>query len=116
MKNNPDGSVSIVNKFTDKCMTADNLGSIYSNDCGKPVPDTQKFNWNKNMQLASISQQNFCVTIQDNSPINTSNSNNKYDLDNLTEKKDSNNGNVSQLKLQSCSESQDLNQTWWIGN
>ena len=115
MQNNQDGSVSVVNKFTGNCMTTDNLGSVYSDTCGKPVPINQKFNWNPNMQLSSASQPGFCITI-DNFARNTSNSNNSYDLDNLTEKKDSNNGSVSQLKLKQCSSSQNLDQTWWIGN
>ena len=115
MRNNPDGTVSIVNKFTGNCMTTDNLGSIYSDTCKNPVPLNQKFNWGPNMQLSSASKQNYCISV-DNFSRNTSNSNNSYDLDNLTEKKDSNNGNVSQLKLAPCSASQNLDQTSWIGN
>ena len=115
MRNNPDGTVSVVNKFTGNCMTTDDLGSVYSDTCKTPVPLNQKFNWGPNMQLSSAAKQNFCVTI-DNFDMNTSNSNNKYDLNNMTEKKDSNSGNVSQLKLKSCSQSQNLDQTWWIGN
>jgi hypothetical protein len=34
----------------------------------------------------------------------------------MTEKQNSNNGSVSQLKLMECSQSQNLDQTWWIGN
>jgi hypothetical protein len=116
MRNNPDGTVSVVNKFTGNCMTVNNTSDVFSDVCGTPVPLTQKFIWGPNMQLASASQQNFCVTVEDFS-MNTSNSNNKYDLDNMTEKKDSNNGNVSQLKLKDCgSDQQNLNKTWWIGN
>ena len=115
MRNNPDGTVSVVNKFTGNCMTTDNLGSIYSDTCKNPVPLNQKFNWGPNMQLSSADKQNYCISV-DNFSRNTSNSNNSYDLDNLTEKKDSNNGNVSQLKLAPCSPSQNLDQTWWIGN
>jgi hypothetical protein len=115
MQNNPDGTVSVVNKFTGNCMTTDNLGSIYSDTCKNPVPLNQKFNWGPNMQLSSADKQNYCISV-DNFSRNTSNSNNSYDLDNLTEKKDSNNGNVSQLKLAPCSASQNLDQTWWIGN
>jgi len=115
MRNNPDGTVSIVNKFTGNCMTTDNLGSVYSDTCGREVPLNQKFNWGPNMQLSSASKQNYCISV-DNFSRNTSNSNNSYDLDNLTEKKDSNNGTVSQLKLTPCSASQNLDQTWWIGN
>jgi len=114
MQNNSDGSVSIVNKFTGNCMTTDNLGSIYSDNCGTPIPITQKFNWGPNMQLSSASKQNYCISV-DNFSRNTSNSNNSYDLDNLSEKKNTNNGTVSQLKLNPCSASQNLDQTWWIG-
>jgi hypothetical protein len=115
MRNNTDGTVSVVNKFTGNCMTTNNLGDVFSDTCKSPIPLTQKFNWGPNMQLSSADKQNFCVTV-DNFNMNTSNSNNKYDLDNMTEKKDSNNGTVTQLKLKSCSQSQNLDQTWWIGN
>jgi type II secretory pathway pseudopilin PulG len=115
MRNNPDGTVSVVNKFTGNCMTTDNLGSIYSDTCGIQVPTNQKFNWGPNMQLSSASKLNYCISV-DNFARNTSNSNNSYDLDNLTEKRDSNNGTVAQLKLMPCSASQNLDQTWWIGN
>ena len=115
MKNNPDGTVSVVNKFTGNCMTTDDLGTVYSDTCKIPVPMNQKFSWGPNMQLSSSAKQNYCVTV-DNFARNTSNSNNSFDLDNLTEKKDSNNGTVSQLKFRSCSASQNLDQTWWIGN
>ena len=115
MRNNPDGTVSVVNKFTGNCMTTDNLGTVYSDTCRNPVPMNQKFRWGPNMQLSSSAKQNYCVTV-DNFARNTSNSNNSFDLDNLTEKRDSNNGTVSQLKLSPCSASQNLDQTWWIGN
>ena len=115
MRNNPDGTVSVVNKFTGNCMTTNNLGDVFSETCKTPIPLTQKFNWGQNMQLSSADKQNFCVTV-DNFNMNTSNSNNKYDLDNMTEKKNSNNGTITQLKLKSCSQSQNLDQTWWIGN
>jgi hypothetical protein len=115
MKNNPDGSVSIVNKFTGNCMTTDDLGTVYSDTCKVPLPPNQKFIWKPNMQLSSSAKQTHCITV-DNFPRNTSNSNNSFDLDNLTEKKDSNNGTVAQLKLSQCSDSQNLDQTWWIGN
>lgn len=115
MRNNPDGTVSVVNKFTGNCMTTNNLGDVFSDTCRTPVPLTQKFNWGPNMQLSSADKQNFCVTV-DNFDMNTSNSNNKYDLNNMTEKKSSNSGSVNQLKLKSCSQSQNLDQTWWVGN
>jgi len=115
LRNNPDGTVSVVNKFTGNCMTTNNLGDVFSDTCRTPVPLTQKFNWGPNMQLSSADKQNFCVTV-DNFDMNISNSNNKYDLNNMTEKKNSNSGSVNQLKLKSCSQSQNLDQTWWVGN
>ena len=115
LRNNPDGTVSVVNKFTGNCMTTNNLGDVFSDTCRTPVPLTQKFNWGPNMQLSSADKQNFCVTV-DNFDMNISNSNNKYDLNNMTEKKSSNSGSVNQLKLKSCSQSQNLDQTWWVGN
>jgi hypothetical protein len=115
MRNNTDGTVSVVNKFTGNCMTTNNLGDVFSDTCKTPTPLTQKFNWGPNMQLSSADKQNFCVTV-DQLSLNTSNSNNKFDLNNMTEKKDSNNGTVTQLKLRACSQSQNLDQTWWVGN
>jgi hypothetical protein len=115
MRNNQDKTVSVVNKFTGNCMTTDDLGTVYSDTCKNPIPMNQKFSWGPNMQLSSSAKQNYCVTV-DNFARNTSNSNNSFDLDNLTEKQDSNNGTVSQLKLSPCSASQNLDQTWWIGN
>ena len=114
LRNNPDGTVSVVNKFTGNCMTTNNLGDVFNDTCRTPVPLTQKFNWGPNMQLSSADKQNFCVSVKSNSPLDTSNSNNKYDLDNMTEKKDSNNGSVSRLVLEQCNSNS--NQTWWIGN
>ena len=117
MKNNPDGTVSVVNKFTGNCMTTStNTADVYSDRCINPVPMNQKFNWLPNMQLSSAAQQNQCLSVQNNFAMTNSNSNNRFDLDNLTEKRDSNNGSVTQLKLMQCSASQNLDQTWWIGN
>ena len=116
MRNNPDGSVSIVNKFTGNCMTTNNNYDVYSDTCKPSVPLNQKFNWGPNMQLSSASTQGFCVSAEDKFEMNKINSNNKYDLENLTVKDNSNNGEVIQLKLKACSLSQNLDQTWWIGN
>ena len=115
MKNNPDGTVSVVNKFTGNCMTTDNSDIVYSDPCKDPAPPNQKFIWKPNMQLSSSAKQNYCITV-DNFDRNTSNSNNSFNLDDCTEKKESNNGTVTQLKLSQCSDSQNLDQTWWIGN
>jgi len=117
LRNNPDRTVSVVNKFTGNCMTtATNTADVYSDRCVNPVPMNQKFNWLPNMQLSSAAQQNQCLSVQNNFAMTNSNSNNRFDLDNLTEKRDSNNGSVTQLKLMQCSASQNLDQTWWIGN
>ena len=117
LRNNPDGSVSVVNKFTGNCMTATtNTNDIYSDRCANPVPLTQKFNWGPNMQLSSVAQNTQCLSVQNNFAMTNSNSNNKFDLNNMTEKQNSNNGSVTQLKLMECSQSQNLDQTWWIGN
>ena len=115
MRNNPDGTVSVVNKYTGNCMTTNNLGDVFSDTCETPIPLTQKFIWGPNMQLSSVDKQNFCVTV-DNFDMNIGNSNNKYDLNNMTESKEPNSGTVSKLKLKSCSPSHNLDQTWWIGN
>ena len=117
LRNNPDRTVSVVNKFTGNCMTTStNTADVYSDRCINPVPMNQKFNWLPNMQLSSAAQQNQCLSVQNNFAMTNSNSNNRFDLDNLTEKRDSNNGSVTQLKLMQCSASQNLDQTWWIGN
>ena len=115
MRNNPDGTVSVVNKFTGNCMTSNNLGDVFSDTCQTPVPLTQKFNWGPNMQLTSADRVGYCVAVNDDLfKMDDSNSMNKYDLDNMTEKPGSNKGTVSQLKLLQCGPSP--NQTWWIGN
>jgi hypothetical protein len=68
------------------------------------------------MQLSSVAQNTQCLSVQNNFAMTNSNSNNKFDLNTMTEKQDSNNGSVTQLKLMECSQSQNLDQTWWIGN
>lgn len=115
LRNNPDGTVSVVNKFTDNCMTTNNLKDVFSDKCKKPVPLNQKFNWKPNMQLSSADIQNFCVSVDNKYPM-SDNNNNRFDLDNNSEKPNSNKGTVSKLILKQCGETNDLNQTWWIGN
>ncbi len=116
LRNNPDGTVSVVNKFTGNCMTTNNEKAVFSNKCeNKNVPLNQKFNWLPNMQLSSAAMQNFCLSV--NSKFQMSNENmNKYDLDNMTEKPDSNKGTVTKLILEQCADGQKLDQTWWVGN
>lgn len=117
LQNNPDGTVSVVNKFTGNCMTTGtNTKDVYSDKCANPIPLNQKFNWGPNMQLSSVSQSTQCLSVDTNFAMTNSNSNNKFDLDNMTEQKNSNNGSVTQLKLMECSKSQNLDQTWWVGN
>ena len=115
LRNNADGTVSVVNKFTGNCMTTNNSKAVFSDRCRNPVPLNQKFNWGPNMQLSSVDIPNFCVSVD--SKFQMSNENmNKYDLDNMTEKPDSNKGAVSKLLLKQCGSTNDANQTWWVGN
>ena len=115
LRNNPDGTVSVVNKFTGNCMTTNNSKAVFSDKCKNPVPLNQKFNWGPNMQLSSADIQNFCVSVDSKYPMSNENMN-KYDLDNMTEKPDSNKGVVSKLLLKQCGSTNDANQTWWVGN
>ena len=96
-------------------MTTNNSKAVFSDRCRNPVPLNQKFNWGPNMQLSSVDIPNFCVSVD--SKFQMSNENmNKYDLDNMTEKPDTNKGVVSKLLLKQCAEVNDINQTWWVGN
>lgn len=113
LENNDNGTVSIKNKFTGNCLEVNKLGDIFSNPCKDD--SNQQFIWGPNMQLSSISQQNQCVSIE-NYERNTTNSNNSFNLQNMTVKRGSNTGNVQRLKLSPCSSSQNLNQTWFVGN
>ena len=115
LRNNSDGTVSVVNKFTGNCMTTNNLNAVFSDTCKNPVPLNQKFNWKPNMQLSSVETPNFCVSVDSKFPMSNENMN-RYDLDNMTEKPDSNKGTVSKLLLKKCEEVNDVNQTWWVGN
>ena len=116
LRNNPDGTVSVVNKFTGNCITTNNEKAVFSNKCeDKNVPLNQKFNWLPNMQLSSAAMQNFCLSVNSKYPMSNENMN-RYDLDNMTEKTDSNKGVVSKLLLKKCGEVNDINQTWWVGN
>ena len=115
LRNNSDGTVSVVNKFTGNCMTTNNLNAVFSDTCKNPVPLNQKFNWKPNMQLSSVETPNFCVSVDSKFPMSNENMN-RYDLDNMTEKPDSNKGVVSKLLLKQCGSTNDANQTWWVGN
>lgn len=113
LENNENGTVTIKNKFTGNCLTTNKLGDIFSDICRNN--GDQQFIWSPNMQLSSVSQQNQCVSIE-NYERNTTNSNNSYNLSDLSVKRGSNSGNVQRLKLSPCSSSQNLNQTWFAGN
>ena len=115
MQNNPDSTVTIINKYTGNCITTNNIGDVFSDVCGVPPTPDQRFNWLPNMQLSSASQQNQCISVEDFAR-NPSNSNNNYDLNDMSSKQGSNNGTVTKLQLKSCSPSGDLNKAWWIGN
>jgi len=115
LQNNSDSTVSIINKYTGNCMTTNSLGDIFSDKCSIPPTSNQKFNWMPNMQLSSVSQQNQCIAV-DNFIRNPNNSNKSYKFDDLSSKQGSNNGNVTKLQLKNCSSSQNLHQTWWVGN
>ena len=115
LRNNSDGTVSVVNKFTGNCMTTNKENAVYSAECKDPVPLNQKFNWKPNMQLSSVDIPNFCVSVD--SKFQMSNENmNRYNLDNMTEEGNTNKGTVSKLLLKKCEEVNDVNQTWWVGN
>jgi hypothetical protein len=96
-------------------MTTNNKDAVFSDKCRIPVPLNQKFNWLPNMQLSSADKQDFCVSVESKYPMSNENMN-KYDLDNMTEKPDSNKGVVDKLLLKKCGEVNDINQTWWVGN
>jgi len=110
---NSNGSVSVKNKYTEKCLTTNQLGDIYSDDCS--MNNSQQFNWGKNMQLSSLMNSGQCVTIEDYSR-NANNSNNSFNLNTLSVAPGTNNGNVQRLKLSACSSSLNPNQTWYIGH
>jgi hypothetical protein len=116
LRNNADGTVSVVNKFTGNCMTTNKENAVFSNKCDdKNVSANQKFIWKPNMQLSSVETPNFCVSVKSNYPMSNENMN-RYDLDNMTEKSDSNKGAVTKLLLEQCADGQKLDQTWWVGN
>ena len=112
LENNDNGTVSVKNKFTGNCLTVNDLGDVYSDVCRND--GNQQFIWSPSMQLTSVSQDNKCVSVE-NYERNSANSNNSYNLNDLTVKRGSNVGNVQRLKLSSCNTG-DLNQTWFVGN
>jgi hypothetical protein len=112
LENNPDGSVSVKNKYSERCLNTDG-NNVFSDACTND--NTQKFVWNSQMQLLSKGQNGKCMSIQDLSR-NTGNSNNNLDPTTGQALANTNNGNVKQIKLDTCSTSLNPNQTWFIGN
>lgn len=114
LENNPDGTVSVKNKYSERCLNTDGGGHVFSDICDNK-DNTQKFIWNSQMQLVSRGQNGKCMTIQEFSR-NSGNSQNS--LDPLTGKplENTNNGNVKKILLDTCSNSISPNQTWFIGS
>lgn len=113
LENNPDGTVSVKNKYSERCLNTDDNNNVFSDACKND--NTQKFVWNSQMQLLSQGQGGKCMSIQDLSR-NTGNSNNNLDPMTGQAVANTNNGNVKQIKLDTCSTSLNPNQTWFVGN
>ncbi len=117
LENQDDGSVKVRNKYTDFCLTTNNLGDVYSDICTKDDPtinSNQKFNWGKTLQLQSKSFANQCISTTDFT--RTANEQNAYDYKTLEAKKDNEAGKtVKKLKLEACSASLNPKQTWYVG-
>ena len=113
LENKSNGNVVVKNKYTDYCLTANNLGDIYSDICNDSN-QSQQFKWGKNMQLMSTQFTNQCIGTKTFSRTNT-NSNNNYNFTDLTAKPNSNIGNVEKLSLEACSSSLNPKQTWYVG-
>lgn len=114
LENNPDGTVSVKNKYSERCLNTDGGGHVFSDICDKD-DNTQKFIWNSQMQLVSRGQNGKCMTIQDFSR-NTGNSTNNLDPTTGQALSNTNNGNVKRVALDTCSSSINPNQTWFVGN
>jgi hypothetical protein len=113
LENNPDGTVSVKNKYSQRCLNTDGGNNVFSDVCRND--NTQKFIWNSQMQLVSNGQNGKCMTIQDFSR-NTGNSTNNLDPTTGQALSNTNNGNVKRVALDSCSSSINPNQTWFVGN
>jgi hypothetical protein len=115
LSNNPDGTVSVQNKYSNRCLnTEDNSSNVFSDACDL-TKNTQKFVWNSNMQLLSKSQNGKCISIQDFSR-NTGNSTNNLDPTTGQAVANTNNGQVKRILLDDCSSSLNPNQTWFVGH
>jgi len=113
LENNPDGTVSVKNKYSERCLNTDGGNNVFSDICKND--NTQKFVWNSQMQLVSHGQNGKCMTIQDFSR-NTGNSTNNLDPTTGQALSNTNNGNVKRVALDTCSSSINPNQTWFVGN
>jgi hypothetical protein len=113
LENNPDGTVSVKNKYSERCLNTDGGNNVFSDVCNNN--NTQKFVWNSQMQLLSKGQNGKCMTIQDFSR-NTGNSTNNLDPTTGQALANTNNGNVKRVALDVCSSSLNPNQTWFVGN
>ena len=113
LENNPDGTVSVKNKYSERCLNTDGGNNVFSDICKND--NTQKFVWNSQMQLVSRGQNGKCMTIQDFSR-NTGNSTNNLDPTTGQALSNTNNGNVKRVALDTCSSSINPNQTWFVGN
>ena len=113
LENNPDGTVSVKNKYSERCLNTDGGNNVYSDICRND--NTQKFVWNSQMQLVSNGQNGKCMTIQEFTR-NTGNSTNNLDPTTGQAMANTNNGNVKKIALDTCSSSINPNQTWFVGN
>jgi hypothetical protein len=113
MENNPDGTVSVKNKYSERCLNTDGGNNVFSDVCRND--NTQKFVWNSQMQLVSSGQNGKCITIQEFTR-NTGNSTNNLDPTTGQAMANTNNGNVKKIALDTCSSSINPNQTWFVGN
>jgi hypothetical protein len=114
LENNPDGTVSVKNKYSERCLNTDGGGHVFSDICEKD-DNKQKFIWNSQMQLVSRGQNGKCMTIQEFTRT-TGNSTNSLDMTTGQPIANTNNGNVKKVALDTCSTSINPNQTWFVGN
>ena len=115
LENNPDGSVSVKNKYSERCLNTDGGNNIFSDAC-RNDNDNQKFIWNSQMQLLSKGQSGKCMTIEQNFSRNSGNSTNNLDPTTGQAVANTNNGNINRVALDTCSTSLNPNQTWFVGN
>jgi Ricin-type beta-trefoil lectin domain len=116
LENNPDGSVRVKNKYSEKCLNTDGGNNVFSEICSKEKNNmNEQFIWNPQMQLQSKSQNGKCMTIQEFTRT-TGNSTNSLDMTTGQPLANTNNGNVKKVALDTCSTSINPNQTWFVGN